>query len=156
MDPSDSILGMSVRCSQATLAADKNPLIIFYTPGSSSSGSAVSVAAGMAPLALGTETDGSTIAPSDRASLYWLKLTVEKASTHGTLPFTRSTDGLGPMAKSTEDVASVLDIHTSINNGTHREALGKTFQSGSRPLSWLLGTRHIPTSSLCSSFCGLP
>lgn len=101
----------------------------------------------MAPLALGTETDGSILVPSDRASLYSLKLTVGKVSTHGTLPFTRLTDSLGPIAKSADDIASVLDILTPTNNGTHREALSKTFH-GMRigflgPIEWASGTAAV-------------
>lgn len=101
----------------------------------------------MAPLALGTETDGSIVVPSDRASLYSLKLTVGKASTHGTLPFTRFTDSLGPMAKSTDDIASVLDILTPLKEGTYRDALGKSFK-GMRigfldPVEWAPGAAAV-------------
>jgi amidase len=97
----------------------------------------------MAPIALGTETDGSILVPSDRASLYSLKLTVGKASTHGTLPFTHLTDSLGPMTKSADDVASILDIISPIEGGTHRDALRTSFQ-GMRigfldPLEWAPG-----------------
>ncbi|KAJ5724093.1 amidase signature domain-containing protein [Penicillium malachiteum] len=117
------------------------------TPGGSSSGSAVSVAAGMAPIALGTETDGSILVPSDRASLYSLKLTVGKASTHGTLPFTQITDSLGPMTKSAHDVASILDILSPIKEGTNEDALTTSFK-GMRvgfldPLEWASGAGAV-------------
>ncbi|RSL88059.1 hypothetical protein CEP51_001899 [Fusarium floridanum] len=109
VDPTDTWLGMS-------------------TPGGSSSGSAVAVAAGMAPIALGTETDGSILVPSDRAGLYSPKLTVGKLSTRGLLPFTRVTDSLGPMTKSPKDVATLLDILTPIQGGTHHDALTGSFK----------------------------
>ncbi|KAK3366624.1 hypothetical protein B0T24DRAFT_596540 [Lasiosphaeria ovina] len=78
VDPTDTWLGLS-------------------TSGGSSSGSAASVAAGMAPVALRTETDGSILVLSERASLYLLKLTPGKASTRGTLGYTLFTDTLGPI-----------------------------------------------------------
>ncbi|KAM0418618.1 hypothetical protein ACHAPT_012421 [Fusarium lateritium] len=109
VDPTDTWLGMS-------------------TPGGTSSGSAVAVAAGMAPVALGTETDGSILVPSDRAGLYSLTVTVGKLSTRGLLPFTRVTDSLGPMAKSPKDVATLLDILTPIQGGTHHNALTGSFK----------------------------
>lgn len=107
VDPTDTWLGLSC-------------------PGGSSSGSAASVAAGMAPVSLGTETDGSILVPSDRASLYSLKLTLGKASTRGTLGYTPFTDTLGPMTKSPEDVAVLLDILTPIEGGSHRDFLTKS------------------------------
>ncbi|KAH6842213.1 amidase signature domain-containing protein [Chaetomium sp. MPI-CAGE-AT-0009] len=107
VDPTDTWLGLS-------------------TPGGSSSGSAASVAAGMASVALGTETDGSILVPSDRASLYSLKLTLGKAPTRGTLGYTPFTDTLGPMTKSPEDVAVLLDFLTPIEGKSHRDFLTKS------------------------------
>lgn len=103
----------------------------------------MAVAAGMAPIALGTETDGSILVPSDRASLYSLKLTVGKVSTHGILPFNHLSDSLGPMTKSPEDVASFLDILALIKEGMHHDALRKSFK-GLRvgfldPIEWAPG-----------------
>jgi amidase len=81
----------------------------------------------MAPVALGTETDGSILVPSDRAGLYSLKLTVGKFSTRGTLGYTPISDSLGPMTKSPEDVATLLDILTPIEGKTHRDFLVHSF-----------------------------
>jgi len=78
------------------------------TPGGSSSGSAVSVAAGFAPLALATETDGSIVQPANRASLYGLKATVGHISTKGTAPWSPLTDSIGAMARTPEDLANVM------------------------------------------------
>ncbi|KAK0702550.1 amidase signature domain-containing protein [Apiosordaria backusii] len=58
------------------------PFLGHSTPGGSSTGSAVGVSAGMAPVALGTETDGSIVVPSDRASLYSVKITIGGVSTN--------------------------------------------------------------------------
>ena len=100
----------------------------------------------MAPIALGTETDGSILVPSDRASLYSLKLTVGKVSTHGTLPFSPLTDSLGPMTKSTDDVTSILDIICP-TEGSYRDAL-RTSLKGMRigfldPVEWAPGAGAV-------------
>ncbi|KAK3984312.1 amidase signature domain-containing protein [Cladorrhinum sp. PSN332] len=79
-------------------------------PGGSSSGSAVAVAAGMTPVALGSEADGSLVLPSDRASLYSIRLSPGSVSPRGTLPFNSVSDSLGPMTKSPEDAALMLSI----------------------------------------------
>ncbi|KAJ9165614.1 Amidase family protein [Coniochaeta hoffmannii] len=79
-------------------------------PGGSSSGSAVGVSAGYAPLALGTETHGSLILPANRAALYALKPTVGLISATGIVPISRVCDSAGPMAKSAADLAILLDV----------------------------------------------
>lgn len=85
-------------------------LIVNQTPGGSSSGSAVAVSAGFAPISLGTETDGSIMAPADRASLYGLKVPPGLFSTQGTLPWTAFSDSVGLLAKSSEDISDMLSI----------------------------------------------
>jgi amidase len=80
----------------------------------------------MAPVALGKETDGSILVPSDRASLYSVKLTSGKAPTRGTLGYTPFTDTLGPMTKSPEDVAVLLDLLTPIKGKSHCDFLTKS------------------------------
>lgn len=78
------------------------------TPCGSSSGSAVAVAAGFAPVALGTESDGSITQPAGRASLYAMKVTVGALDTKGTSPQSPITDSLGGMAKSAGDLANFI------------------------------------------------
>lgn len=79
-------------------------------PCGSSSGSAVGVAAGFGPLALGTETDGSITQPAGRASLYAIKATVGGLSTEGTSPYSAFSDSVGPITKTPEDLAILLGI----------------------------------------------
>lgn len=86
------------------------------TPAGSSSGSGVSVAAGFAPLSIGTETDGSIVQPSTRASLYGMKATVGSISTKGTLGWSKVTDSAGGLAKSSGDLAALLGV---LLNGTN-------------------------------------
>lgn len=83
-------------------------------PGGSSSGSAVAVSAGLVPLALGTETEGSLVMPSARAALYTLKPTpssaANKANLEGVVPLCPLMDTVGPMTKTVRDLALLLDI----------------------------------------------
>src|SRR5437868_2164768 len=75
------------------------------TPGGSSSGSGVSVAAGMAPWAIGTDTGGSVRLPASWCGLTGLKTTIGRVSVHGILPLAPTLDTPGPMARSVLDAA---------------------------------------------------
>ena len=77
-------------------------------PGGSSSGSGVAVAAGMAPWAIGTDTGGSVRLPASWCGLTGLKTTIGRVSTYGILPLAPSLDTPGPMARSVEDAALLL------------------------------------------------
>lgn len=76
-------------------APTRNPRDLAHTPGGSSSGSAAAVAAGMAPVAIGTQTGGSTIRPASFCGVTGFKGTFGLLSTEGVLPFARSLDTLG-------------------------------------------------------------
>ena len=99
----------------------------------------------MAPVALGTETDGSILMPSDRASLYSVKLTHGVISTRGTLPYIATADTVGPMGKSAEDMALLLSV---LLNGTDfTQHLTKSFK-GLRigfldPVVWASGPAAV-------------
>src|ERR1700747_1900872 len=75
------------------------------TPGGSSSGSGVAVAAGFAPWAIGTDTGGSVRLPASWCGLSGLKTTIGRISTFGVLPLSTTLDTLGPMCRSVEDAA---------------------------------------------------
>lgn len=75
------------------------------TPGGSSSGSGVAVAAGLAPWAIGTDTGGSVRLPSSWCGITGLKTTIGRISTHGVLPLSSTLDTPGPMTRSVEDAA---------------------------------------------------
>ncbi len=83
-------------------------LSVQRTPGGSSSGSAVAVAARMAPCALGTDTGGSVRIPAAWCGLTGLKTTIGRISTHGVLPLSPTLDTPGPIARSVEDCAILL------------------------------------------------
>jgi Asp-tRNA(Asn)/Glu-tRNA(Gln) amidotransferase A subunit family amidase len=82
----------------------RNPRNLAHTPGGSSSGSAAAVAAGMVPLALGTQTGGSTIRPASYCGITGFKPTYELFSLDGVLPYSKSCDTLGFFTHSPKDM----------------------------------------------------
>lgn len=87
----------------------RNPYVLDRSPCGSSSGSAVAVAAGLAILAVGTETDGSIICPAAVNGVVGLKPTLGLISRTGIVPIAISQDSAGPMARSVRDVARLLE-----------------------------------------------
>jgi aspartyl-tRNA(Asn)/glutamyl-tRNA(Gln) amidotransferase subunit A len=94
------------------LGTPRNPwdLAVHRTPGGSSSGSAVSVAAGLAPAAIGTDTGGSVRLPAAWCGIVGLKVTVGRISTHGVLPLSSTLDTPGPLTRSVEDAALIFRV----------------------------------------------
>ncbi|GAA5893523.1 hypothetical protein JCM6882_007843 [Rhodosporidiobolus microsporus] len=79
-------------------------------PGGSSSGSGAAVSAGFAALALGTDTEGSIVNPSNRGALYGLRPSTGLTSRTGVVPISSSQDTTGPMGRSAWDVAAFLEV----------------------------------------------
>src|SRR5207248_11730851 len=92
------------------MGTPRNPwdLRVHRTPGGSSSGSGVAVAAGLAPVAIGTDTGGSVRIPAAWNGIVGLKVTVGRISTYGVLPLSFTLDTPGPLARSVEDAALVF------------------------------------------------
>ncbi len=86
----------------------RNPYVLDRNPCGSSSGSAVAVAARLAPLAVGTETDGSIICPSGISGVVGIKPTVGTVSRRGIVPISSTQDTAGPMARTVRDAALLL------------------------------------------------
>lgn len=82
----------------------RNPLDVRRTPGGSSSGSAASVGAGMVPVALGTQTQGSTLRPASYCGAFGFKPTHNALTMQGVHPISLSHDHLGIIAASLEDL----------------------------------------------------
>ena len=80
------------------------------TPGGSSSGSGVAVAAGLAPVAIGTDTGGSVRIPAAWNGIVGLKVTAGRISTYGVLPLSSTLDTPGPLARSVEDAALIYRV----------------------------------------------
>ena len=93
----------------------KNPYDPRRNPCGSSSGSAVAVAAGLATVAVGTETDGSVICPSGVNGIVGIKPTLGLVSRSGIVPIAHSQDTAGPMAKTVRDAAILLTAMTGID-----------------------------------------
>ena len=86
-----------------------NPWRSGHIPGGSSGGSAVAVAAGMASLALGTDTGGSIRLPASYCGTVGLKVTTGSVSTEGCFPLSWTMDSIGPLAGSVGDLAVPLE-----------------------------------------------
>ena len=86
----------------------RNPYALDRSPSGSSSGSAVAVAAGLAPAALGTETDGSILSPAAANCVVGVKPTVGLTSRAGVIPVAASQDTVGPICRTVADAATVL------------------------------------------------
>ncbi len=85
-------------------------LEVHRTPGGSSAGSGVAVAAGLAPWAIGTDTGGSVRLPAGWCGLAGLKTTIGRISTYGVLPLAATLDTPGPLARDVEDAALLLAV----------------------------------------------
>jgi aspartyl-tRNA(Asn)/glutamyl-tRNA(Gln) amidotransferase subunit A len=93
----------------------KNPWDTSAVPGGSSGGSACAVAARMAPAATGTDTGGSIRQPAALCGISGLKPTYGLVSRYGMIAFASSLDQGGPMAKSAEDLALMLNVMTGFD-----------------------------------------
>ncbi|MGL4286285.1 MAG: AtzE family amidohydrolase [Phreatobacter sp.] len=87
----------------------RNPHDLSRMSGGSSGGSGTAAAAGLAPVTLGSDTNGSIRVPASLCGLFGLKPTYGRLSKAGTFPFVASFDHLGPLARSTADCAAFYD-----------------------------------------------
>jgi amidase len=92
-----------------------NPYSLNRNPCGSSSGSAVAVAANLCSAAIGTETDGSIICPSQTNSIVGIKPTVGLVSRTGIIPISHNQDTAGPMARTVQDAAILLNAMVGID-----------------------------------------
>jgi Asp-tRNA(Asn)/Glu-tRNA(Gln) amidotransferase A subunit family amidase len=106
------IIGKTVTTEFAyfTPGATRNPRDLTRTPGGSSSGSAAAVAAGMVPLAIGSQTNGSMIRPASFCGVYGCKPSHGLISRHGALTLSPSLDHVGVFARSLADTALLLEV----------------------------------------------
>lgn len=105
-----SVSGWSGRGGQTL-----NPYRLPYNPCGSSSGSGAAIAANLATVALGTETDGSIVCPSSVCGLVGIKPTVGLTSRAGVVPISHTQDTVGPMTRTVADAAMVLGALTGVD-----------------------------------------
>ena len=106
------ILGKTVTTEFACLdpSHTKNPWNPAHTPGGSSSGSAVSVAVRMCPVAMGSQTIGSVLRPASYNGVTGFKPTYGRVSRRGVVPVSWSLDTVGWMGRTVEDMALLLQV----------------------------------------------
>jgi amidase len=92
-----------------------NPYALDRSPCGSSSGSGAAIAANLAAVAVGTETDGSIVCPSAANSLVGIKPTLGLVSRAGIVPISHSQDTAGPMARTVADAAALLSVLAGVD-----------------------------------------
>jgi aspartyl-tRNA(Asn)/glutamyl-tRNA(Gln) amidotransferase subunit A len=97
-------------CTNVEFGAVRNPWNTDHVPGGSSGGSGVAVAAGLATLALGTDTAGSVRLPACQCGIVGLKPTYGRVSIQDVIPLAWSLDHVGPMTRTVADAALLLSV----------------------------------------------
>ena len=109
----------------------RNPHAPTHSAGGSSGGSAAAVAAGMVPLSLGSDTNGSIRVPSSLCGIFGLKPTFGRLPRAGSYPFVDSLDHLGPFARRADDLALCFAALCAEQQGcVARPLAGKPFRVG--------------------------
>ena len=157
------VLGKTVTTEFATQPPGPtcNPWDLTRTPGGSSSGSAAAVAAGMAPLGLGTQVRGSVLRPAAYCGLYGMKGSFGVITNQGILPVSRGINHLGTLAATLEDAWLTLHYISRTAGGEpgHATLPGKTEMPAAQKPARLvqletIGWRNV-TPATKSAFDGL-
>ncbi len=93
----------------------KNPYVLDRNPSGSSSGSAVATSSSYCAAAVGTETDGSIVSPSNACGIVGIKPTVGLVSRAGVIPIAHSQDTAGPMCRTVADAAAMLSAMAGVD-----------------------------------------
>jgi amidase len=122
MRSTHSVSGWSGRGGQT-----RNPYALDRNTSGSSSGSGAAMAAGLATLAIGTETDGSIVSPSSTCGIVGIKPTLGLVSRSGIIPIAHSQDTAGPMTRTVSDAALLLGAIAGVDarDGATRDGQGR-------------------------------
>jgi amidase len=106
----------------------RNPYALDRNPCGSSSGTGAAIAANLAAIGVGTETDGSIVCPSSVNGLVGIKPTVGLVSRTGIIPISHSQDTAGPMARTVADAAALLTAITGVDarDGATKASAGRS------------------------------
>ena len=121
----------------SAFGAVKNPWDLAAIPGGSSGGSAAAVAAGLVPVATGTDTGGSIRQPASHCGITGIKPTYGTVSRYGMVAYASSLDQGGPMARTAEDCALLLNVMAGLTRAT--------------PPAWIARKKTTPAASTARS-----
>ncbi len=131
---------MGGSCENSAFGPTRNPWNTGCIPGGSSGGAAASLAASMTPLSIGTDTGGSIRQPASHCGIVGLKPTYGRVSRYGLIAFASSLDAVGPLARSSEDVALLLEAiagHDARDSTSIDRSVGDYRAATRRPLEGL-------------------
>ena len=123
-----------------------NPFRLDRCAGGSSSGSGAALAARLAPLAIGTETDGSITCPASLNGVVGIKPAVGTVPGDGIVPISASQDSAGPMARSVRDVAALYEVLAGQDHA--RSRVDRGFADARLAVGTTLTTGHPATDQL--------
>jgi amidase len=105
----------------------RNPYALDRNPCGSSSGTGAAIAANLAAIGVGTETDGSIVCPSGANGLVGIKPTVGLVSRTGIVPISHTQDTAGPMARTVADAAALLKAMTGVDGADAASAASRPY-----------------------------